>query len=354
MSFSIRLRGIGSDNRFGSPGPRNCAEPNEEVSVAASARHPVWLGLAGTAVVLAALAAPDSTPSAQTGQVHLNPVVEALAQGKHVFGVSTSDLSLQNAVSLAGNPEVDYVYLDMEHNPLRFEEMKQFLAFVTAGDKAGMIKRGTGQVRPAVFARFPPAGREEAQWIVKHALDIGLTGILINNVETKEQAENIVRTMRPNPRKDSKLAMPRGMRGTVTCGFWATPANCRAHADLWPLNPDGDLIFWPMIETMEGVKNADAIAQVPGVSGFYLGASGDLSSDLGVDSTDPSVEAAMEKILSVCQARNIPSGGTVSAENVAAKMKQGYRIINFGGANGGLTAGNEAARQGAVKAGAKR
>ena len=53
-----------------------------------------------------------------------------------------------------------------------------------------------------------------------------------------------------------------------------------------------------MIETMEGVRNADAIAQVPGVGGFYLGASGDLSADLGVSNTHPDVDAAMAKILS--------------------------------------------------------
>jgi 2-keto-3-deoxy-L-rhamnonate aldolase RhmA len=314
----------------------------------------VWYSFAGAAV-LAALVAPVNTPSAQSGVVHLNPVVEALTQGRHVFGVSTSDLSIENAVALAGNPNVDYVYLDMEHNPLRFEEMKHFLAFITAGDKAGIIKRGNGQVRPAVFARFPPYGREQTLWIVKHALDIGLNGILINNVETKEQAENIARTMRPTQRRDSKIPMPPGVRGTVLCGFWATGgAECRSHADLWPLNQDGDLIFWPMIETMEGVRNADAIAQVPGVSGFYLGASGDLSADLGVPNTHPDVAAAMAKILSVCQARNIPCGGTVTPGNVAQYIKQGYKIINFGGAGGGLNAANEAARLAALKSGAKR
>ncbi len=314
----------------------------------------VWYSLA-TAVVLAALVTSVSTPSAQSGYVHLNPVVEALAQGRHVFGVSTADLSLENAVALAGNPNLDYVYLDMEHNPLRFQEMKQFLAFITAGDKAGMIKRGNGQVRPAVFARFPPYGREQTLWMVKHALDIGLNGILINNVETKEQAENIVRTMRPTQRRDSKIPNPPGIRGTVVCGFWAAGGGeCRSHADLWPLNPDGDLIFWPMIETMEGVRNADAIAQVPGVSGFYLGASGDLSADLGVANPHPDVDAAMAKILNVCQARKIPCGGTVNAANVAQLMNQGYKIINFGGAGGGLNAANEAARLAALKAGAKR
>jgi 4-hydroxy-2-oxoheptanedioate aldolase len=316
----------------------------------------LWWSLAiSTATAIAALVASIGTPAAQSAPVHLNPVVEALAQGRHVFGVSTADLSLENAVALAGNPNLDYVYLDMEHNPLRFAEMKQFLAFITAGDKAGMIKRGNGQVRPAVFARFPPYGREETLWIVKHALDIGLNGIIINNMETKEQAEHIVRTMRPTQRRDSKIPVPAGIRGTVVCGFWAAPgAECRGHADIWPLNPAGDLIFWPMIETMEGVRNADAIAQVPGVSGFYLGQSSDLSADLGVGNPHPDVDAAMAKILGVCQARNLPCGGTVSAANVAQFVKQGYRIFNFGSAGGGMNAANEAARVAAVQAGAKR
>ena len=50
------------------------------------------------------------------------------------------------------------------------------------------------------------------------------------------------------------------------------------------------------------VRNADAIAQVPGVSGFYLGASGDLSADLGVTTSHPDVDvhvAALRKKLEI-------------------------------------------------------
>jgi 2-keto-3-deoxy-L-rhamnonate aldolase RhmA len=109
-----------------------------------------------------------------------------------------------------------------------------------------------------------------------------------------------------------------------------------------------------MIETMTGVRNADAIAQVPGVGGFYLGASADLSADLGVQAPHPEVDAAMAQILGVCQARNLPCGGTVTPSNAAAMMKRGYRIFNLGGANGGMTASNEAARAAIAAAGAKR
>ena len=224
--------------------------------------------------------------------------------------------------------------------------------------KAGILQRGNAQAHPAVFARFAPYGSENAQWVVKHALDLGLMGALINNVETAEQAEDIVRTMRYMPQRDSKFPTPRGVRGTAGNAPWfwgVSGAEYRQRADLWPLNPEGDLLFWAMIETEEGVNNADAIAQVPGVGGFYLGAGGDLSNSLGVpDATHPDVNAAVAKILRVCEARNLACGGTVNPSNVAAKLEQGYRIVNFGGANGGLTAQNAAARDAAIAAGARR
>ena len=295
-------------------------------------------------------------PLPKQSYLHLNPVIEKLAGGKHVFGVSTSDFSVQNARSLARDPDIDFVYLDMEHSAMRFDQLEIFLSCMT--DKAGILERGNAQAHPAVFARFAPYASEEAQWVVKHALDLGLMGILINNVETPEQAENIVRTMRYMPARDSKIPDPRGVRGTSGAApwFWGISGNeYRKRADLWPLNPEGDLLFWPMIETVEGVQNADAIAQVPGVGGFYLGAAQDLSNSLGVPNpSHPDVDAAMGEILDVCKARSIPVGGTVNPANVAAKMEQGYRIISFGGANGGLSAQNEAVRTAAIAAGAKR
>ena len=318
-----------------------------------SRRHPAGLPCAAALTAATILAA---APSAQGPYLHLNPVVEKLTQGEHVFGVSTADLSLQNARALADDPTIDYVYVDMEHNPLRFEQLEQFVAFLAGADRAGAVARGTLQAHPAVFARFPPYGFEQTQWMVKHALDLGLMGILVNNIETPEQAENIVRTMRPRQLRSSTIPSPPGVRGTLICGFWGVDgAECRQRADLWPLNPRGDLLFWPMIETRLGVENADAIAQVPGVGGFYLGAGSDLSSSYGAESpSDPGVVAAITEVMRVCQLRAIACGGTVSASNAAQRMAEGYRILNFGGANGGLTESNAAARDAVLAETARR
>jgi 4-hydroxy-2-oxoheptanedioate aldolase len=42
--------------------------------------------------------------------------------------------------------------------------------------------------------------------------------------------------------------------------------------DLWPLNPEGDLLATMMIESVEGLKSLDAIASRPGVGALFPGA----------------------------------------------------------------------------------
>src|SRR4029453_8430396 len=77
---------------------------------------------AGCAIV--ALASP--APHAQLQRLHLNPVIAKLVQGETVYGLNTGDLSLANAREVARAP-VDFVYADLEHNPLDFPSLQIFL-----------------------------------------------------------------------------------------------------------------------------------------------------------------------------------------------------------------------------------
>ena len=124
---------------------------------------------------------------------------------------------------------------------------------------------------------------------MKQALDIGLMGVIFNGIDNAEQALLAVRNMRYPQRKTSKYPMPPGLRGYapgMAVWQWGVSADeYERRADLWPLNPDGDLLAIMMIETAEGLKNADAIAAVPGVGAIFVGAGGDLHQYLGVTST---------------------------------------------------------------------
>jgi 4-hydroxy-2-oxoheptanedioate aldolase len=115
---------------------------------------------------------------------HLNPVVAKLADGKIVYGLMTGDLSLFNAREMAQAP-VDFIYIDMEHNPLDLPVLHMFLLGMS--DKRTILKKGNLQPNIAQFARFPTPV-DHSEWIVKQALDIGLHGIIFNGVNTAEQA----------------------------------------------------------------------------------------------------------------------------------------------------------------------
>src|SRR5712671_294044 len=223
------------------------------------------------ALLAAAIVTQAGVLSAQEAK-HLNPVIEKLAAGKPFIGFQTGDLSLQNARTLA-RADIDYVYLEMEHAPMDFSGLHQFTVGMI--DKAAILKKGNAQPNVAIFARFAPYGREQAQWVVKQALDIGLMGVIFNGIDNAEQALLAIRNMRYPQRKTSKYPEPPGLRGyaPATALWWwgISAAEYERRADVWPLNPDGDLLAIMMVETAEGLKNADAIAAVPGVGAIFVG-----------------------------------------------------------------------------------
>jgi len=266
--------------------------------------------------------------SAQQKPAHLNPVIAKLAEGKTVYGLITGDLSLAYAREVARAP-VDFIYADLEHNPLDFPALHLFLMGMT--DKAMVLKKGNLQPNVALFARFPPEA-DQSQWVVKQALDIGLHGVIFNGVDTREQALVAVKSMRYPQLKGSKYYEPNGTRG-------AGPANANwiwgisgeeydRHADLWPLNPEGDLLAIVMIESVEGLQNLNAIASTPGVGALFVGAANDLTRSMGVRPGSPEVEAGLQKILGACKAQNIACAITANtASDVVKRVKEGWRII---------------------------
>jgi hypothetical protein len=135
-----------------------------------------------TLLVLGVIADSLSAPQAVK---HLNQVIEKLTAGKPFIGFQTGDLSLENARTLA-RANIDYVYLEMEHGPMDFEGLHRFTVGMI--DKAAILKKGNAQPNVAVFARFAPYGREQAQWFVKQALDIGLMGVIFNGIDNPEHA----------------------------------------------------------------------------------------------------------------------------------------------------------------------
>lgn len=298
------------------------------------------------AVILTlALALPWLVPEAVAGQqMRLNRTIETLEAGHPVFGLATGVFDLTNARALATS-ELDFIIIDMEHQPFDVERLRTFLLGMV--DVGRAVEKGSPQMDVTPIVRIPMNGRESLQFLVKQALDVGAYGVMFPFVSTRAEALNAVASMRyPQPRGDAQPE-PRGMRGS-------SPGNARwiwgardygRRADTWPLDPRGELLAVLQIETVEGVENIDDIASVPGVGAIFIGPA-DLSLSYGVPGDHPDMVAAIQRVLEACQANDVPCGLTTGAGSVEARLDQGFDFVTISwGGDAGISGGAARALQ---------
>jgi 4-hydroxy-2-oxoheptanedioate aldolase len=270
------------------------------------------------------------SPVAAQEDLHLNRTIETIADGKPAFGIFSGDFSLANARSLATS-DLDFVFIDMEHSPYDLETLQEFLLGMT--NKKRILEKGNLQMDVTPLVRIPMNGRENLQWLVKQVLDVGAFGIVFPYVETREETENAISSMRYPQRRGDAGMEPAGTRGAspgIASWFWGA-ADYFDRADVWPLDPRGDLLAVIQIESRKAVENIEEIAAVPGVGAIFIGPS-DLSISYGVPGQreHPEVAAGMKKVLSVCKRRNIPCGLTTSADSVEQYLEEGYSFVTVG------------------------
>jgi 4-hydroxy-2-oxoheptanedioate aldolase len=289
--------------------------------------------------IVAAAVSLGSTLSAQqpAGQPagRLNRTIELLSEGKPTFGIFSHDRSLENARSLARSG-LDFVFIDMEHGPFDVETLRIFLLGMT--DKQRILAKGNLQMDVTPIVRIPPNGRDAATFVAKQVLDVGAMGVVFPYVNTAAEAELAVRSMRYPQRRGVADASPIGIRGSgagVATWFWGV-SNYQELADLWPLDPKGELMAVIQIETEEAVRNVDAILAVPGISAVFVGPS-DLTLSLGYPSGAPEIEAAIQVVLKAAKARKMPIGITTGTDSVERRIKEGFNFVTVNFGDGGIT-----------------
>ncbi len=275
----------------------------------------------------------------------INRFVDRMESGKPAFGVFSSNISLRAGAGMSGSG-LDFVIIDMEHSPYDPTRLESYLVGMTS--KAAVLRDGL-QMRTAPFVRVPAAGREQLQFVIKQVLDLGPVGIVVPHVDTPEDAVAMVQACRFPQLEDAPDHEPKGLRG-VGYGWaarqWGLSGGEYAErADLWPLDPKGELALWLMVESASAVEHIRAIAATPGVGGLFVGPS-DLAFSLGVPLGDPSVETAIEKVVAAAKEAGVPLGTLCGAGEVEKRLGQGFDFLAVGG-DGGLSGGvQEALKKG--------
>jgi 4-hydroxy-2-oxoheptanedioate aldolase len=173
-----------------------------------------------------------------------------------------------------------------------------------------------------------------SQWHAKQALDLGAFGVVWPHVSRVEEARNAVAACRYPRLPDDPRFEPAGLRGdspAAAARYWGiTNAEYYAKADVWPLDPDGEILVGLMIEDQLAIENLpDMLDQVPGI-GLILIGEGDMSQELGIPRQydHPRMLECKRRILKTCAERGVPVGHPhVTAANVEQVLADGYRFL---------------------------
>ncbi len=260
----------------------------------------------------------------------LNGIIKVLEQNKHAF-VSFAPADTVSAQTFATEP-YDGIVFEMEHGGYDVRTLRDCLQYML--NRRQLVE--TGSLAPAVtpLVRIPPNGIEMNQWIAKQVLDAGVYGIIWPHVSTVAEAYSAVAACRYARPPTAPRVEPKGQRGdgpTYAARYWGLSAQeYYDRADVWPLDPKGEILVGIMCEDMEGVKNLPKILkEVPGIGVVIIG-EGDLSQSLGFPRQykHPAVVAAMAEIVAACKENNVACGHPhVEADNVDEVIKLGYRFL---------------------------
>jgi 4-hydroxy-2-oxoheptanedioate aldolase len=260
----------------------------------------------------------------------LNGIIRALEQGQHAF-TAFSPAEIDSALAMSTS-KFDGCVFEMEHNPWDGRALRDCLQYML--NRAQIAKAGS--IAPAVtpMVRVPVNGIEMAQWHAKQALDIGCYGIVFPHISTVEEAYNAVAACRYPRLKTAPRYQPAGIRGDGPAGavrYWGlTQQEYYQKADVWPLNPQGEIFVVLQIEDTRGIQNlADMLKNVPGIGAILIG-EGDLGQELGYPRQyeHPALLEAMAQVVRTCKEHNVVVGHPhVEAGNAERIINEGYRFL---------------------------
>ena len=259
----------------------------------------------------------------------LNGVIKALEQGTAITSFVSPDVE---ACLAASSAPYDGIVIESEHNAWDSRNLRDCFQYMLNRRQIAMSGSVAPQVTPIV--RIPPNGGEMSQVFAKQALDLGAYGIVWPHISTVEQAYNAVAACRYPRLKSAPLYEPAGLRGDGpgTCSrYWGlTGPEYYSKADVWPLDPNGEILVVLMMEDTVGISNLrDILKNVPGIGVILIG-EGDLSQELGFPRQymHPAVVEAMDEVVAICKEANVPVGHPhVGTDNIDWIVEKGYRFL---------------------------
>ena len=288
---------------------------------------------------------------AQPPHHHLNPVIDLLEQKQPVFGLyrpSAGGNRGRGRGADAAPPERLKTPIELAVETLTNGHSD----FVFDGSMEGGVDRGlpavtefvkamaeAGALRTAPFVQLPhplilktpkiAPDYAKANDNISRELNVGSSGIMFVETESAEEVRRGLAAMRFKSKGGTR---PDAVGQAAA--YWGMSENAyKEKADLWPLNPDGELVNWTIVESKEGLAHVREIAAVKGIGVLWPGA-GTLR---GVFTTTNAAgervfdaagwEGAIQQVLAACKEFHVPCGYPATANDIEMRMKQGFSVF---------------------------
>jgi 2-dehydro-3-deoxyglucarate aldolase/4-hydroxy-2-oxoheptanedioate aldolase len=234
------------------------------------------------------------------------PSFSALTRSKEIkVGTYIGEFVTPGIGRILASAGCDFALVDMEHSGFTFETVKAALRALHDAGVASLV-------RPV----------SKSGDLISRACDVGAQGIMPPKLSTVDEARAVLKSMKYTPLGE------RGVAFSI------------AHDD-YAFGPFAQKLeegnqrtsFIAMIETVEGVDNAEAIAALDGVEALWIGQF-DLSCSLGAPGAfdGPLFKSASERVVAAAKRHDKALGrSALSVEEGAALLEQGFDFIMYSG-----------------------
>lgn len=243
----------------------------------------------------------------------LNTFKQALADGQSSIGLWAALASPYSTELIAGIG-YDWLLIDGEHAP---NDVRGTLAQLQAVASA---QHAFGDRRSHPVVRLPVGTGDVGVTLIKQYLDIGVQTLLVPMIDTAAQAELVVRATR---------YAPDGIRGMGSA--LARASRWQAHSR-YVHEANDQVCVLVQAETVEAMRNLDAIAATPGVDGVFIGPS-DLSASMGHrgNAAHPEVQAVIaDGVRRIRAAGKAPGILATSEASARHWLQQGVQFVAVG------------------------
>ena len=164
-------------------------------------------------------------------------------------------------------------------------------------------------------------------------LNAGHAGIILQEVESADEVRTALAAMRFKSKGGTRPDEGFGL----AAAYWALSKDqYREKADPWPLNKNGELVLWAIVESKKGIANVREIAAVPGLTVLTVGAGtlGGVFSSTGADGQrvrdQAGFDAGVASVIAACKefkvACSYPANNPAEIEKL---MAQGFSVFTM-------------------------